>query len=202
MAVTLFSCLLGCHEINQYEHEAFYGVVKFSEEADRTIIYIPSIGDVEIPENEGCCSCFDGHEPNEDYSYQLKSGDLVKINFSYEKSWDDNGVKIMESYPARFDRASGIIEVLREYISFGKDENGYVFSFPTTDQIENAEIGDTLYFVYHEGENGQDSTYLYATGEITDTEYGITTVRLSIIKEESVFLKKYSCMSVELNWEY
>ena len=98
--VALLCCLVGCSEGDKYNRERFYGVVRFSEESNQLVVYIPSIGDVVIPESEGCCSCFDGHEENDDKTYQLKVGDLVSINFRYEKSWDDNSVKIMESYPA------------------------------------------------------------------------------------------------------
>ena len=38
------------------------------------MVYIPKYGEVEISENDGCCSCFDGYEPNDDHTYQLKAG--------------------------------------------------------------------------------------------------------------------------------
>ena len=165
--VVLLCCLVGCSEGDKYNRERFYGVVRFSEESNQLVVYIPSVGDVAIPESEGCCSCFDGHEENDDKNYQLKVGDLVAINFRYEKGWDDNSVKIMESYPARFDRKAHLIEALKENISFAKTDVGYVLSFPSTDEIDSAEIGDTLYFVQHGGENGRAYKRLYAEGEIT-----------------------------------
>ena len=115
--VALLCCLVGCSEGDKYNRERFYGVVRFSEESNQLVVYIPSIGDVVIPESDGCCSCFDGHEENDDKNYQLKVGDLVSINFRYEKSWDDNSVKIMESYPGRFDRKAHLIEALKEKTS-------------------------------------------------------------------------------------
>lgn len=197
---SLLCCLVGCSEGDKYNREQFYGVVRFSEELDRLVVYIPSVGDVEIPENEGCCPCFDGHEPNDDHSYQLKAGDLVKINFKYEKGWDNNSVKIMESYPARFDRKAGLIEVLEEKISFGKTDAGYEISFPSTDEIDSAEVGDTLYFIQHGGYDGRAYMKMYASGEITSKEDGIITVALTIPEGETEFLNYFSEMTVELTW--
>ena len=178
--VALLCCLVGCSEGDKYNRERFYGVVRFSEEMERLVVYIPSIGDVEIPESEGCCSCFDGHEENDDKNYQLKAGDLVSINFRYEKSWDDYGVQIMELYPARFDRKAHLIEAMRENISFAKVDAGYELSFPSTAEIVGAEIGDTLYFVQHGGYDGRAYMKLYASGEIIAKSDGIITVILTI----------------------
>ena len=201
----LFSALLhsfiGCEQKPSSVHEAFFGVIRYSEGAGRLVVYIPEHGDVEIPENEGCCSCFDGHEPNEAYNYRLKVGDLVKINFKYEKAWDDDGVKIMESYPARFDRKAGHIEALRENISFEKGESGYVHSFMQTDETGDSDIGDTLYFILHGGYDGKAFRKLYAEGTITDIKDGIITVSLTIIDKECDFLKNYTSMSIEASYE-
>ena len=202
LALVAFSCsLVGCSEGHKYNRERFYGVVHFSESCNRLVIYIPNIGDVEIPESEGYCSCFDGHEENDGSAYTLKNGDLVSINFRYEKSWDDNSVAIMESYPARFDRKAHLIEALAENISFDKTEDGYVLSFPKTEEAAGVKIGDSLYFIYHEGKNGFDTMRLYATGEVTEITDGIITVALTIHGEESEFLAKYTSMSIELIWD-
>lgn len=201
VVVTLLCCLVGCIDGDKYNRERFYGVVRFSEESNQLVVYIPSIGEVVIPESEGCCSCFDGHEENDDKTYQLKVGDLVSINFRYEKSWDDNSVKIMETYPAKFDRKAHLIEALKENISFAKIDSGYMLSFPSTTEIESAEIGDTLYFIQHGGKNGRAYKKLYASGEITAKADGIITVILSIPEGESEFLNYYNEMTVELAWE-
>ena len=199
--VALLCCLVGCSEGDKYNRERFYGVVRFSEESNRLLVYIPSVGDVAIPESEGCCSCFDGHEENDNKTYQLKVGDLVAINFRYEKSWDDNSVHIMESYPGKFDRKAHLIEALKENISFGKNDSGYELSFPSTSEIESAKIGDTLYFIQHGGENGRAYKRLYATGEITAKSDGIITVALTIPEGETEFLNYFNEMTVELTWE-
>ena len=199
-AIAILCCLVGCSEGDKYNRERFYGVVRFSEESNQLVVYIPSVGDVAIPESEGCCSCFDGHEENDDKNYQLKVGDLVSINFRYEKSWDDNSVRIMESYPGKFDRKAHLIEALKENISFSKIDGGYVLSFPSTAEIESAEIGDALYFVQHGGENGRAYKKLYASGEITAKADGIITVILSIPEGEAEFLDYYASMTVELTW--
>ena len=199
--VALLCCLAGCSEGDKYNRERFYGVVRFSEESNQLVVYIPSVGDVAIPESDSCCSCFDGHEENDDKSYQLKVGDLVAINFRYEKSWDENSVKIMESYPAKFDRKAHLIEALKENIYFGKTDEGYMLSFPSTTEIDSAEIGDSLYFIQHGGENGRAYKKLYASGEITAISEGIITVALAIPEGETEFLNYFNEMTVELTWE-
>ena len=199
--VALLCCLVGCSEGDKYNRERFYGVVRFSEESNQLVVYIPKYGEVEIPENDGCCSCFDGHEENDDKTYQLKVGDLVSINFRYEKHWDDHGVQIMECYPGKFDRKAHLIEALKENISFAKIDGGYVLSFPSTAEIESAEIGDTLYFIQHGGENGRAFKKLYASGEITAKADGIITVALTIPEGETEFLNYYNEMTMELTWE-
>ena len=199
--VVLLCCLVGCSEGDKYNRERFYGVVRFSEESNQLVVYIPKYGEVEIPENDGCCSCFDGHEENDDKNYQLKAGDLVSINFRYEKHWDDHGVQIMECYPGKFDRKAHLIEALKENIAFSKIDSGYMLSFPSTAEIESAEIGDTLYFVQHGGENGRAYKKLYASGEITAKADGIITVGLTIPEGETEFLNYFNEMTVELTWQ-
>ena len=198
--VALLCCLVGCSEGDKYNRERFYGVVRFSEESNQLVVYIPSIGDVAIPESEGYCSCFDGHEENDDKNYRLKAGDLVSINFRFEKSRDDNSVQIMECYPAKFDRKAHLIEALKENISFEKIESGYVLSFPATAEIEGAEIGDTLYFIQHGGENGRAYKRLYASGEITAKADGMITVLLTIPEGETEFLNYFNEMTVQRTW--
>ena len=46
------------------------------------------------------------------------------------------------------------IEALKENISFVKTDGAYVLSFPSTSEIESAEVGDTLYFIQHGGYDG------------------------------------------------
>lgn len=196
---TLLCCLMGCSDGDKYNHERFCGVVRFSEESNQLVVYIPSIGDVEIPDSDGCCSCFDGCD--EEKNYRIKAGDLVAIHFRYEKGWDDNSVRVMESYPARFDRKAYLIEALRENISFTKADGGYVLSFPSTAEIDSAEIGDALYFIQHGGENGRAYERLYAEGEITAKADGIITAVLTIPEGETEFLDYYTRMTVELTWE-
>ena len=197
---TILCCLVGCSEGNKYNRERFYGVVRLSEESNQFVVYIPSIGDVAIPESEGYCSCFDGCD--DEKNYQLKAGDLVSIFFRYEKSWDDNSVKIMESYPAMFNKKAYLIEALKENISFSKIDGAYMLSFPSTTELECTEIGDTLYFILNGGETGRAYKKLYASGEITAKADGIITVILSIHEDEAEFLNYYNKMTVELTWKF
>ena len=193
-AAALLCCLVSCNTGDKYNHERFYGVVRFSEESNRLVVYIPKVGDVEIPESER----YDGYEEKVE---QLKVGDFIAINFRYEKSWDNNSVVIMESYPARFDRKAYLIEVLKENIYFGKDNNGYVLSFPETEETDGTKIGDNLYFILHGGENGRAYKRMYASGKITARANGIITVALTIPEGETEFLDYYNKMTVELTWE-
>ena len=198
VAAAILCCITGCGEIEKYNSERFCGVVRFSEESNQLIVFIPSIGDVAIPESEGCCSCFDGCD--DEKNYQIKEGDLVAIYFRYKKSWDDNSVKIMEIYPARFDRNAYLIEALEENITFYKNDAGYSLSFPAPLEIKSAEIGDSLYFIQHGGENGRAYKKLYASGKITAKDDGIFTVELTIHESDAEFLDYYTRLSVELTW--
>ena len=197
--VTLSCCLAGCGGGDEYNREKFYGVVRFSEESNGLVVYIPNLGDVVIPETEECRSCFNG-EGNDGETYRLKAGDLIVITFRYEKSRDDGGVRIMETYPARFDGKARLIEALEENISFGKTDDGYTLSFPLAPETESAEIGDALYFRLHGGENGSSWQRLYATGLITGKADGIITVSLTIPEDGAEFLKYFHEMTVEREW--
>lgn len=195
-------CLVGCTD---HSNESFYGVVRFSERINGLIVYIPEYGEVEIPENKGFCTCFDGHG-DDDSSYHLKPGDLVEINFEYDDD-EDNRVQIMESYPARFDRKAGIIEVLKQDIYFNEEDGEYVLSFPENSKTESTSVGDTLYFVFcgiKPDENGNCYEYeeLHASGEITDKSDGIITTLLTIYKDEEKFLVNYAYyISIETSWK-
>lgn len=197
LSAVLLVCLVGCGG-EKYNFESFTGVVRLSEETAGLVLYIPAYGEVEIPESENCRSYFSGDASD---AYQLKQGDLVTVWFRYEKSWDENSVKVMESHPAKFDRKAYSIEANREGLFFGKDSAGYVFSFPETEETKDAVLGDTLYFVLHGGENGRAYRKLYAEGEITERKEGSITVSLVMHGEESEFLFKYTSMSVERAWE-
>ena len=198
MGISLFGCGIG----NKFNHERFYGVVCFSEECNQLVVYIPKVGDVSIPDCDRCVSPFDEYEDGEakNDQYSLKAGDYVVINFRYEKSWDENSVKVMEMYPAKFDRRADSIEVLQENISFRKTDSGYEFSFPSTAETESAELGDTLYFVQNGGENGVAYKKLYAEGVINSKADGIITVILTMPEGETEFLDYYNTMTIELTW--
>ena len=42
-AIALLCCLVGCSEGDKYNRESFYGVVRFSEESDQLVVYIPNV---------------------------------------------------------------------------------------------------------------------------------------------------------------
>ena len=201
-SLTALCCLVGCSSGDKYKHEKFFGTVRSLDLDGRLVIYIPGIGDVEIPECDSICSCFDGHEANDPKNYKLKAGDLVAVNFRYERHYDDHGVAIMESYPARFDREAWSIEALEEYVFFDKVDGGYVLSFAETEETRDASLGDTVYFFLHGGENGVAYRKLYAEGEVTERAGDMITVFLKFHESEVDFLKYYTSMSISLTSEF
>ena len=199
LCIFCFIALTGCQG-DGYTRERFYGVVHFSEELNRAVIYVPEIGDVEIPEYEQCTADFDGHEENGNGSYTLKTGDFVAIHFKYKTGWDENSVKIMECYPARFDRKANAIEALMENIAFEKVENGYTFSFPPGEEIKALSVGDTVYFVHHGGKNGVAYRGLLAEGILTHQTERTATVRLTMKISEKEFFEKLTSIHAESAW--
>ena len=198
ICITLFF-FVGCNiqiENNEYEYEQFYGVVRYSEQLNTIVVYNPCFGEVEIPDSDKISAFNDGEE----VSYQLKHGDLINISFKYKKSYDDSGVSIMETYPARFDRKAYSITLLQENIEFDKKDQGYTFSFPATHEIESKEVGENLYFLRHKGYNGAMSLGLYATGVITAKTNGIFTVDLTFSDDANKFLDYYDNMYIEPEW--
>lgn len=201
LACTLcLTALLGCQKDN-FIREKFYGVVKWSEYCNHLVVYIPTVGEVEIPECDRSYASFDGYEENEDASYQLKEGDLIAINFKYEKSWDENSVKIMKTFPGRFDRKASIIEALKENVSFEKTDSGYLYSFDISEQTSTFAPGDQVYFVHHKGYNGFDGMQLLAEGTVTEISEGKLTVALTIHGAEEDFLENLMSSTLESQWE-
>ena len=184
-----------------YEREHFYGVVRWSEECEDSVIYVPEVGEVRIPEHEFCYASFDGSEENENTAYALKEGDFVCINFKYEKAWDDRGVKIMETAPAQFDRAARSIEALAENITFEKTDAGYVLSM-VYDRADEVAVGNSLYFVHHGGKNGKAFQELIAEGVISEIAGERVTVLIKSLDSEKEFFEKFTSVSVEteLSW--
>ena len=189
------TALISCQK-DEYSYESFYGVVNWSDACERLVVYISDIGDVEIPSSEKSVASFDGHEPNESSAYRLKEGDLIVIRFKYKKAWDDDGVRIMESYPARFDRSADSIEAIAENIKFGKSDNGYELSFPTSDAA-NFKKGDKISFFFNGGKNGVAYKQLIAEGTVNDATQKNLSVSLSIIIPEKDFLEKFTQLSIE-----
>jgi hypothetical protein len=126
----------------------------------------------------------------------LKEGDFVCINFRYERAWDDNGVKIMESDPAWFDRAARSIEALKENITFEKTEEGFALSL-IYDRADEVTVGDSLYFVYHGGKNGRAFMKLIAEGIIAEISGERVTVLIKNLDSEKEFFEKFPSVSVE-----
>ncbi len=197
--LTILFCFVTVGCTPDYGYESFYGIVKFSKIINGPIIYIPEYGEVKIPENDGYCSCFDGHG-EEEPPYYLRPGDLVRVNFKYAKG--AGGVTVMEKYPAEFDRKAGRIEVLRQNVFLDKNDTGYVLSFQSDEKTESASVGDTLHFYYYYGDVNEygvsrECKQLYADGEITSKADDVITVDLTILGEEKRFLERYVSMQIE-----
>ena len=189
--------LVGCG-YDKYNHETYYGVIRWSEDFGGLLINIPGVGDVDIPAYESCISSYDGASPDEDDNYQLRDGDLVKIHFRYERHWDSHGVPIMESYPARFGMTAYYIEVMEQGVAFEKLDTGYTFSF--TEAENTYAIGDTLYVVYHHGYNGVAAMCRIAEGTVISLEGDKVTLSLTLYTEAEEFLKEYISSSIETTW--
>ena len=200
LSIALVFSLFGC-EKDEYIYEHFYGVVRYSEELERLIVYIPGVGEVEIPDAERRIAGFDGYRENESHSYVLKAGDFVCINFKSKKSWDEKGVQIMETYPAKFDRKATSIEALRENISFEKTDNGYAFSFSPSDTENKFNTGDSIYFVYYSGKNGFAYRKVIAEGRVTGISETDINVTIPSLDDEKEFFEKFTSMSFEKAWE-
>lgn len=191
----LFTLLTGC-DLKRYANEKFYGVVEHSETFGGLLINIPGVGDVAIPSSERIRADFVGGESIEE-NYQLKAGDLVAISFVYERSWDDHGVPIMESYPAQFGRKATEIVALRENISFEKTESAHVLSVPRGEGEAIFSVGDKIRFVESGGKNGSAYKALIAEGTVTDASGGMLTVNLGILENEKEFIEKLAWLSLE-----
>ncbi len=204
--IALTMLFIGCGgEEDDFIHEKFYGVVRWSEACRQLVVYIPTVGEVEIPEYERSYAGFDGYEENEDTAYPLKAGDLVVINFKYGKSWDENSVKIMKTFPGRFDRPASVIEALKENMFFDKTEAGYILSLGTNDrmvseQIDTLSVDGKIYFVYHSSYNGRDRMELLAEGRVTEITEEKLTAMLTIHGDEEGFLEKLMSSTVETTW--
>ena len=200
ICIAMLLSLIACGG-DGYELEHFYGVVRWSEECEDLVIYVPEVGEVRIPEHEFCYAFFDGSEENENTAYALKEGDFVCINFKYEKAWDDRGVKIMETAPAQFDRAARSIEALAENITFEKTDAGYVLSM-VYDRADDVTVGNSLYFVHHGGKNGKAFQKLIAEGVISEIAGERVTVLIKSLDSEKEFFEKFTSVSLEteLSW--
>ena len=189
--------LVGC-SFDRYNHETFYGVVRWSDDFNGLLVYIPGIGDVDIPRYEKCISSFDGADAEDEENYQIKDGDLVKINFKYENHWDNHGVEIMECFPARFGMTASSIEVLRQGVEFEKVDTGYTFAFREADNTYKT--GETLYIIYHHGYNGVAAMSRIAEGTVISLEGDKVTLSLTLYTEAEEFLKGYISSSIETTW--
>lgn len=184
--------------INKIIYQTFYGLVRFSEEYEQLFIYIPNVGDVEIPEYDEIYGLKKNTDNNN--SYKLKNGDFIIINFKYEKSWDDNSVKIYETYPAKFDRKADYISVLKENISFGKNDDGYELSLPLEKDLE-ININDTLAFLEYKGDKNGLRVTKIAEGTVLNINENIVTVSLNLLVSEKEFFDRFKDVDVDLNFD-
>jgi len=178
----------------------YYGLVRYNEEFNQLLIYIPNIGDVEIPEYEKIYGLNDKYEDN-DNSYQLKNGDFIVIQFKHKNNWYENNVKIMESYPAKFDQKAYYIDVLKENISYNKNNNEYQLSFPLEKDLE-ININDKIAFLDYEGENGRVKVTKIAEGIVLNINENIITVSLNLLISEKEFFENFPNSDIDLIFDY
>ena len=185
--------------INNVSYATFYGLVRYNEEYEELFIYIPNVGDVEIPEYDKIYGIDEDSYDNN--SYQLKNGDYIVIGFKYVASWDDNSVKIYETYPAKFDRKADYISVYKENISFFKNDNGYELAFPLENDLE-ININDTLAFLELKGDKNGLRVTKIAEGTVLSINDNIVTVSLNLLVDEKDFFNRFINVHVELNYDY
>ena len=185
--------------INNVTYATFYGLVRYNEEHEELFIYIPNVGDVEIPEYDKIYGIDEDSYDNN--SYQLKSGDYIVIGFKYVASWDDNSVKIYETYPAKFDRKADYISVYKENISYYKNDNGYELAFPLENDLE-ININDTLAFIELKGDKNGLRVTKIAEGTVLSINDNIVTVSLNLLVDEKDFFNRFINVYVELNYDY
>jgi hypothetical protein len=190
-------CFVGCYDYNTTDCECYYGVIQFSNDSNQLVVYNPKFGEVEIPETERYTFPFYDYQ-EENNNYQLKAGDFVSIFFIWEKNQNDNGVKILETAPAKFNKKADIISVYEENIFFEKTDYGYAHTFPLTYEIMSAEIGDTLYFVKYGGENGRGYVRKMKEAEIIAKTDDLVTVALIFDGDASWFFDIYIELGVEI----
>ena len=198
--ISFIACNIPSFNKDKYNYEKYYGLVRFSEEHERLLIYIPNVGEVEIPEYDKIYGLNDNNE-EETNLYQLKNGDFVIINFKYEKSWDDNSVKIYETYPAKFDRKADYISVYKENISYYKNDNGYELAFPLENDLE-ININDTLAFLELKGDKNGLRVTKIAEGTVLNINDNIITVSLNLLISEKDFFDKFKDVDIDLNSDY
>ena len=133
------------------------------------IVRVPGIGDLEVPKAEQIYSCFDSEK------YELSAGDLVKITFSEEALYDEEGnytgIEIMESYPGAFGTPVESIVCLgrQSYLDYAEDGK-YLLALPTG-FILNTEAGDTIEIYHHSHTIDGQQEELLASGVLKETEW-------------------------------
>ena len=194
--LTLASCTLP----DGYTREQFFGVVRMSESCGRLVIYIPELGDVDIPEYNRCYSSFSGDSESADADHQLREGDLILISFKYKRSWDDRGVAVRELYPAQFDRSADSISVLRENVSLEKTDGAYLLSFCSAEDAPNFAPGDQIYIIYQGGKDGRAYLECIGEGRVYDISEDRISVELADIPAPSEFLSKFVDAEFSHEW--
>ena len=198
MIIVSFTACNTVH-INNVTYATFYGLVRYNEEYEELFIYIPNVGDVEIPEYDKIYGIDEDSYDNN--SYQLKNGDYIVIGFKYVASWDDNSVKIYETYPAKFDRKADYISVYKENISYYKNDNGSELAFPLENDLE-ININDTLAFLEYKGDKNGLRVTKIAEGTVLSINDNIVTVSLNLLVDEKDFFNRFINVHVELNYDY
>ena len=181
----------------------FYGIISYEEFHGGLCVNIPNVGLCTIPEAEKTYSCIGG-ELND--SYELQSGDLVKITFNHETE----SLAIAESYPGQFVNRATSIVTYAQNVSFDYlqsiDYIDAVWSFTQkrTDIFNDSKIGDAVYFIENGGKDGVAYKKLYSSAKIGKLDENTVSFFFSSSNNVAIedFLKNYPILEQSTDWNF
>lgn len=182
LILILLSLLLSCGKDGKEADGSvtYYGSVVYIEELNNTCVFIPGIGEVELPRLE------DKSAPT------IKRGDLVRIRFD-----SGNDLSIMESYPARFGAFAAEIEVKNIGLAIERVGDEYRLYGDIPKEIGNLSLGEELLIAKKNGESEKE----ILRGQIvslTDKTFSLTLDRDT---ELSILLKELFSSSITIKTE-
>ena len=138
----------------------YYGIVTRVETAGGggpTVVRIPRLGDVAIPETEKTESYLEGRaeesqgspvETEDSENSLIREGDLLRMVFPEGKE-----ITVRETYPASFSEAAESIEIIGEGLAMNYEGSDIYRAAVPLEFAEEAEPGDVLHIYYDANEN-------------------------------------------------